>query len=74
MSADVITNMIWQIIGVVFACGIVWAKLEAIQKDIKRLEEKQDKYNTLQERVAKIEARMEITDEFRTSEALHKAI
>ena len=37
MSADVITNMIWQIVGVVFACGIVWAKLEAIQKDIKRL-------------------------------------
>lgn len=69
MPIDVET--IWKILGVVFACGIVWAKLESIQKDIKRLEEKQDKYNTLQERVAKLEAKVEMTNEFRTSEALH---
>lgn len=69
MPIDVET--IWKILGVVFACGIVWAKLESIQKDIKRLEEKQDKYNTLQERVAKLEAKVEITNEFRASEALH---
>lgn len=37
-------------IGVVFACGGVYAELKAIRKDIKRLEEKQDKYNNLQER------------------------
>lgn len=65
---------IWKVLGAVFACGIVWAKLESIQKDIKRLEEKQDKYNTLQERVAKLEAKVEITNEFRASETLHKAV
>lgn len=72
MTLDMET--VWKILGLVFACGMVWAKLEAIQKDIKRLEEKQDKYNTLQERVAKIEAKLEMTNEFRTSEALHKEI
>lgn len=58
MTADQF-NILWQVAAVVFAAGVVWAKLEAIQKDIARLEEKQDKYNHLQERVVKIEAHLE---------------
>lgn len=50
---------IWKILGVVFAAGVVWAKLEAIQKDIARLEKKQDKYNNLQERTRVLEVKME---------------
>lgn len=42
-------------LGVVFACGGVYAELKAIRKDIKRLEEKQDKYNNLQERTHTLE-------------------
>lgn len=48
-------DIIWQIILVIFAAGMVWAKLEAIQKDISRLEAKQDKYNNLQERTRVLE-------------------
>ena len=52
-------EIIWQIIGVVFAAGIVWAKLEAIQKDIARLEKKQDRYNNLQERTHVLEVKVD---------------
>ena len=37
------------------ACGIVVAELKGIRKDIARLEEKQDKYNNLQERTHDLE-------------------
>ena len=50
---------IWKILGVVFAAGIVWAKLEAIQKDIARLEKKQDRYNNLQERTHVLEVKVD---------------
>jgi len=50
---------IWKILAVVFGAGAFWAELKAIRKDILRLEEKQDKYNHLQERVAKLEAKLE---------------
>lgn len=50
---------IWKILGIVFAAGAFWQELRAIRKDIARLEEKQDKYNNLQIRVAKLEARFE---------------
>ena len=53
------TELIWKMLGVVFACGVVWAKLEAIQKDIARLEKKQDKYNNLQERTRVLEVKVE---------------
>ena len=46
---------IWKVLIVVFAAGIVWAELKAIRKDIARLEEKQDKYNNLQERTRVLE-------------------
>lgn len=39
----------------IFAAGGIWNELKAIRRDIKRLEEKQDKYNTLQERMVKQE-------------------
>ena len=51
-------EMLWKIGAVVFAGGIVWAKLEAIQKDIARLEKKQDKYNNLQERTHILEVQL----------------
>lgn len=50
---------IWKLAALVFAAGAVWQELKAIRKDIARLEEKQDKYNHLQERVAKLEAKWE---------------
>ncbi len=53
------TETIWKILGLVFAAGAFWQELRAIRKDIARLEEKQDKYNNLQIRVAKLEAKME---------------
>lgn len=46
---------IWKVIIVVFAAGVVWSELKAIRKDIARLEEKQDKYNNLQERTRVLE-------------------
>ncbi len=50
---------IWKILGIVFAAGVVWAKLEAIQKDIARLEKKQDRYNNLQERTRVLEVKID---------------
>ena len=50
---------IWKIVGLVFAAGMVWAKLEAIRQDIARLEKKQDKYNNLQERTRVLEVKMD---------------
>ena len=58
MSAQML-DLLWELAAVVFAAGAVWSELKAIRKDIARLEEKQDKYNHLQERVAKLEAKME---------------
>ena len=52
-------DLLWELAAVVFAAGAVWSELKAVRKDIARLEEKQDKYNHLQERVAKLEAQME---------------
>ena len=48
-------NAAWKIAAIVFAAGAVWGELRGIRKDIARLEIKQDKYNHLQERVARLE-------------------
>ena len=56
MTLDLET--VWKILGVVFACGMVWAELKAIRKDIARLEAKQDKYNNLQERTRALEVEL----------------
>ena len=44
-----------EIIIVVFIAGGIWSQLQAIRKDIRRLEQKQDKYNNLQERTHDLE-------------------
>ena len=44
-----------EIIVIVFAAGGIWAQLQAIRKDIRRLEKKQDRYNNLQERTHDLE-------------------
>ena len=48
-------NVLWKVSAMVFAAGGLWNELRAIRKDLSRLESKQDKYNHLQERVAKLE-------------------
>lgn len=48
-------EIVFKIATVVFAAGIFYGELKAIRKDIRRLEEKQDKYNHLQERTVKLE-------------------
>ena len=59
MNIDIV-NIIWELAAVIFAAGAVWSELKQVRKDIARLEYKQDQYNHLQERVAKIEAHLEI--------------
>lgn len=49
-------DAVWKLAAVVFGAGAMWAELKAIRKDIARLEQKQDKYNHLQERVVSVEA------------------
>lgn len=48
-------DIFWKIAAVIFGAGAFWGELKAIRKDIRRLEQKQDKYNTLQERTLKLE-------------------
>ena len=48
-------ELVWKILGLVFAAGAIWNELKAIRKDIARLEAKQDKYNNLQERTRVLE-------------------
>lgn len=48
-------DVIWKVLGIVFACGAIYSELKAIRKDIARLEAKQDKYNHLQERMVRAE-------------------
>ncbi len=56
---NALLELAWELAAVIFAAGAVWSELKAVRKDISRLEEKQDKYNHLQERVARLEAKME---------------
>lgn len=56
---NAILELAWELAAVIFAAGAVWSELKAVRKDISRLEEKQDKYNHLQERVARLEAKLE---------------
>ncbi len=63
MTPGEIINLIWELAAVIFAAGAVWSELKAVRKDIARLEEKQDKYNHLQERVARIETKLEVASE-----------
>ncbi len=58
MTAEQI-EIFWKAAAVIFGAGAFWQELRAIRKDIARLEEKQDKYNHLQERVARLETKIE---------------
>ena len=60
MTTGEIINLLWELAAVIFAAGSVWSELKQVRKDIARLEEKQDKYNHLQERVARLEAHWEL--------------
>ena len=44
-------EVIWKVAAVIFGAGAFYQELRAIRKDIARLEEKQDKYNHLQESI-----------------------
>ena len=46
---------ILEILGVVFAAGMFYAKLDSISKDVRRLEKEQKKYNDLQMRTHDLE-------------------
>lgn len=48
-----------EIVCAIAAFSFMWYELKAIRRDIARLEQKQDKYNHLQERVTRLEGRME---------------
>lgn len=50
-----LVEIVFKVGSIVFAFGICWGELKSIRKDISRLETKQDKYNHLQERVARLE-------------------
>ena len=46
---------ILEILGIVFAAGMFYAKLDSISKDVRRLEKEQKKYNDLQMRTHDLE-------------------
>ncbi len=48
-------DSIWKILGVVFACGVIYGELKAIRKDIARLEEKVEKHNSFDRRIIRLE-------------------
>lgn len=52
-------QVIWEIIGVIFAAGAMYAKLQAIQNDIARLEKKADESNRVKERLGVVEVKVD---------------
>lgn len=61
MEADTI-RLVLEVAGVVFGFGVIYGEIKAIRKDISRLEEKQDKYNNLQERTRVLEVKVEVLE------------
>ncbi|GEM_PF-3009846 len=57
---EVVFSTAWKVLALVFAAGVLWGELKAIRKDIARLEQKQDKYNHLQERVFLLEGEVRL--------------
>lgn len=58
METDTI-RLVLEIAGLIFAGGAIYGELKAIRKDISRLEDKQERYNNLQERVLRNELKIE---------------
>lgn len=56
-------DTIWKIAALIFAAGAFWSELKAIRKDLARLEQKQDKYNNLQERTRVLEVKVQSIEE-----------
>ena len=54
-----IADLILKIGGVVFACGMVWAELKALRKDIARVEQKVEKHNNFDRRIIRLETIIE---------------
>lgn len=52
-------QVLWEIIGVIFAAGAMYAKLQAIQNDIARLEKKADESNRVKERLGVVEVKVD---------------
>lgn len=66
MTIDLDT--VWKILGVVFACGMLYAELKAIRKDIARLEEKVEKHNNFDRRIVHLETLLEAKGENHNAE------
>lgn len=50
------TQISWQeLVSFIFGIAFVWYEIKSLRRDIHRLEKKQDKYNTLQDRVHTLE-------------------
>lgn len=56
-------DTIWKLAALIFAAGAFWSELKAIRKDLARLEQKQDKYNNLQERTRVLEVEVKVLKE-----------
>lgn len=61
MDADTI-RLVFEVAGVVFGFGVIYGEIKAIRKDLSRLEEKQDRYNNLQERTRVLEVKVEVLE------------
>ena len=56
-------QVIWEVLGVIFAAGAMYAKLQAIQKDIGRLYDKVEAHNKFDRRILLIESKLGLIGE-----------
>ena len=60
---DIDIETIWKVLGVVFACGMLWNELKAIRKDLARLEEKVESHNKYDRRIVALETQLKMTQD-----------
>lgn len=53
------TESILQILGIIFAAGIFYGKMEVISRDIKRIENKVERHNSFDTRIVRLESILE---------------
>lgn len=63
MTEMIDIETIWKVLGVVFACGMLYAELKAIRKDIARLEDKVEVHNKYDRRIVALETMLKIEKE-----------
>lgn len=63
LTMEIDIDTVWKILGVVFACGIVYAELKAIRRDIARLEDKVEVHNKYDRRIVALETMLKIEKE-----------